>query len=412
MNFEKNKYKMIIVLVLIIIIGVAGLLFFLNKKGVLKLDIIQKIEHNIEQDKKTETVNNPIATMEIEDYGTVKIELYPDVAPNTVKNFIALANNEFYDGLTFHRIVKDFIIQGGAYFPDIGYYKSNEDGILEDTDTEVDRMPEDAPFLSDIDNTISWKDSNDKQYAIKGEFSDNGYDNSLSHTEGVISMARRDYSSYGATEVGYNTAGTQFFIVTKDTPSIDGYYASFGKVIEGMDIVHKIENLETTDETPKNPPTITSIRVDTFGKEYGLPETTDVISIMSLFGLEDTTEKPVNTRLERKQETDKIKQENKNKKEFVQEVNPQLVSIAKQHGYNYISSEVWRTLSNKDYVILLSMSDPRYSLAKYYQLIEFDPNSKMIIKSSGLFNSDDRSIVSAEFIDVWGYNEGKGLLTY
>ena len=84
MNFEKNKYKMIIVLVLIIIIGVAGLLFFLNKKGVLKLDIIQKIEHNIEQDKKTETVNNPIATMEIEDYGTVKIELYPDVAPNTV----------------------------------------------------------------------------------------------------------------------------------------------------------------------------------------------------------------------------------------------------------------------------------------------------------------------------------------
>ena len=73
---------------------------------------------------------------------------------------------------------------------------------------------------------------------------------------------------------------------------------------------------------------------------------------------------------------------------------------------------MWRTLSNKDYVILLSMSDPRYSLAKYYQLIEFDPNSKMIIKSSGLFNSDDRSIVSAEFIDVWGYNEGKGLLTY
>ena len=141
--------------------------------------------------KNTKEFKNPVATIEVQDYGTIKVELYPDIAPNTVNNFITLANNGFYDGLTFHRVIKDFIIQGGD---------KKGDGTG-------------SPYLSDLDSSIS--EEQDKEYAIKGEFKANGYDNSLKHTEGVISMARADYSAYGKTEEGYNSAGSQFFIVTK-----------------------------------------------------------------------------------------------------------------------------------------------------------------------------------------------------
>ena len=210
--------------------------------------------------KLTVDIPNPVATMEVEGYGTVKIELYPDKAPNTVVNFIRLANRGFYNGLTFHRTIPDFMIQGGD---------KNGDGTG-------------SPTLNDIkDNGGS------EEYNIKGEFIANGFNqNTLKHEKGVISMARADYSSLSSTLTtkGYNSGGSQFFIMTEDNESLDGLYAAFGKVIEGMDIVEQIENVEvvTRDQNaeegvdkPVNPPVIKSLTVDTFGVDYGVPETVE-----------------------------------------------------------------------------------------------------------------------------------------
>lgn len=217
-------------------------------------------------EKFTKELKNPIATMEVEGYGTVKIELYPSIAPNTVTNFIRLANRGFYDGLTFHRTIPDFMIQGGD---------KNGTGTG-------------SPSLSDIRDDVEV----DKDYSIKGEFVANGYNkNTLRHVEGVISMARGDYSAYGYTQEGYNSAGSQFFIVTKNTSSLNGLYAAFGKVIEGMDVVHAIENVEVVTrasgengaDKPVNPPVITSIKVDTFGIDYGIPETQDLFNLANIF---------------------------------------------------------------------------------------------------------------------------------
>ena len=207
--------------------------------------------------------------MEVEGYGTIKIELYPDMAPNTVTNFIRLANRGFYNGLTFHRTIPDFMIQGGD---------KNGDGTG-------------VPSLSDILDDVS----EDKTYAIKGEFVANGYkQNTLRHEEGVISMARSDYSSLDSslTEYGYNSAGSQFFITTANNPSLNGLYTAFGKVIEGLDVVHAIENVEvvTRDSSaeegvdkPVNPPVITSLSVETFGVDYGVPETMNVFDVQEWF---------------------------------------------------------------------------------------------------------------------------------
>ncbi len=203
---------------------------------------------------------NPIATIEVENFGTIKVELYPDKAPNTVDNFITLANNGFYDGLTFHRISKDFMIQGG----DI---KGDGSG---------------SPTLSAINKNIEQGSTQDTEYNIEGEFIANGYKtNNIRHERGVISMARQDYSSLGSSIVkeGYNSAGSQFFIMTQNNTSLDGLYAAFGKVTEGMDIVDKISSVEidkSEDEASEKPveaPVITSIRVETFGKNYGIPKT-------------------------------------------------------------------------------------------------------------------------------------------
>lgn len=220
--------------------------------------------------KATLEVKNPIATMEVENFGTIKMELYPDLAPETVANFIALANRGFYDGLTFHRIVKDFMIQGGD---------PNGDGSG-------------SAKISDL------KDGGeDTEYTIKGEFFANGVDNNLKFEEGVLAMARSDYTAYSSslTEESYNSGSSQFFIMTKESSSLNGYYTSFGKVTEGLDVVHQIENVEvkaaesedgTTNEnaevsTPVNPPKITSIRVETYGVDYGLPETLTPFDYMS-----------------------------------------------------------------------------------------------------------------------------------
>lgn len=225
--------------------------------------------------KLTVQNQNPIAVIEVKDYGTMKVELYPEKAPNTVKNFIQLANRGFYDELTFHRIIKDFMIQGG-----------DKEGTGKGNAT-----------LADLK-----EGGEDKNYAIKGEFSQNGfYQNDLRHEKGVISMARSDYSQMGLYEEGYNSASSQFFITTKDTSSLNSQYAAFGKVIEGIEVLEKLENVEVKPaegesseaSTPVNPPVITSIRVDTFGAEYGEPETLEPFDYSSwlqkTYGIDPST---------------------------------------------------------------------------------------------------------------------------
>lgn len=230
--------------------------------------------------KFTLNIPNPVATMEVEDYGTIKIELYPDKAQNTVTNFIRLANRGFYNGTTFHRTMPNFVIQGGA----------------KDGDASA------SPMLSDIMDNVE----NDKAYNIPGEFIANGYsNNNLKHEKGVISMARSDYSTYGYTTEGYNSAGCQFFIMTEDNTQLDGVYAAFGKVTEGLDVVEKIVNTEVyyrdtevdedyevpkdedgneiASDTPKKQPVIKSISVETYGVDYGIPDTVDPFDINSLF---------------------------------------------------------------------------------------------------------------------------------
>ena len=230
--------------------------------------------------KATMKVTNPVATMEVENFGTVKIELYPDLAPETVANFITLANRGFYDGLTFHRVVKDFMIQGG----------------------DPEGTGQGSAKISDL------KDGGeDTAYSIKGEFVANGVNNTLKFEEGVIGMARNDYTSYSSTltEESYNSGSSQFFIMTADNTSLNGYYTAFGKVIEGMDVIHNIENVEvkaaddseetgnTEVSTPVNPVTITSIKVETNGVDYGLPDTLTPFDYMSWmykqYGLDPST---------------------------------------------------------------------------------------------------------------------------
>ncbi|WP_346890820.1 peptidylprolyl isomerase [Clostridium sp. UBA3887] len=174
--------------------------------------------------EKKEGDKNPVATIEMEDGKIIKMELYPEIAPNTVRNFISLANSKFYDGLIFHRVISGFMIQGG--------------------DPEGTGM-------------------GGPDYSIYGEFTNNQFENTLLHTKGVISMARSNDK---------NSAGSQFFIMHGDTPSLDGDYAAFGKVIEGMDVVDSIAKVETgSNDRPKKDIKIKSISVDTFGVTYNEP---------------------------------------------------------------------------------------------------------------------------------------------
>lgn len=223
----------------------------------------------------TYEVKNPIATIEIQDYGTIKVELYPEYAENTVKNFIALANNEFYDGLKFHRIVKNFMIQGG----DI-----NGDGTG-------------SPNLSAIDKNIEKDSEEDIVYSINGEFMLNDYEkNTLKLEKGVIAMARTDYTNYASylgrsvIKEGYNSAGSQFFIMTTDdNVQLTGSYAGFGKVIEGYDVLEKVAEVEvevasesnTEESKPVKDVIISSIRVETFDTTYDIPETHEQYDISS-----------------------------------------------------------------------------------------------------------------------------------
>ena len=240
--------------------------------------------------KCTQKVENPVATMEIENYGTIKIELYPDLAPETVKNFITLANNGVYDGLKFHRVVKDFMIQGG------------------DPKGDGSGGPTFANLYNNQDENIKYKYSNGNtakstdQYTIKGEFLANGYkENNLNLKEGIIAMARGDYGTSSKTLIkeGYNSAGSQFFIMTtNDHTGLSGYYAGFGRVIQGLDVVKKIAEVECTSQksnenqekednntseeisTPVTDVIISSIKVETNGINYGMPKPLEPFNYM------------------------------------------------------------------------------------------------------------------------------------
>ena len=218
--------------------------------------------------------DNPIATITIEgDETPIVVELYPQIAPNTVNNFITLANNGFYNGLIIHRVEKNFVIQ-------MGDPQGTGNG---------------GPTLSAIDSSIEKGSDADKEYTIVGEFTKNGYKkNTLKHERGVISMARSSYSGEVIRE-GYNSAGSQFFICQKDAPSLNGLYAGFGRVISGMETVDKIsevelhvdKNEETGEETKTSKPekdiVISSITVDTKGLEYNKPETQEPFDYTSWY---------------------------------------------------------------------------------------------------------------------------------
>ena len=170
-------------------------------------------------------MKNPVVTIEMMNGDTIKAELYPEIAPNTVNNFISLVKKGFYDGLIFHRVISGFMIQGGC-----------PDGT----------------------------GMGGPGYCIKGEFLQNGFPNSLNHTEGVLSMARA---------MSPNSAGSQFFIMHKDAPHLDGAYAAFGKVIEGMENVNKIADVRTDySDRPMKEQKIKEVTVETFGEEYPEPE--------------------------------------------------------------------------------------------------------------------------------------------
>ena len=280
--------------------------------------------------KLTLDIPNPVATIEVEDYGTIKVELYPDKAPNTVENFIRLANRGFYNGTTFHRTVPEFVIQGGAREGDttaspllsdvynLDEVLANKDlfeailavfynGEYEiDNNTTITKYDEFEKLMSSEEGKSKLDNFLNIEYNITGEFVANGYeDNNLKHEAGVISMARSDYSNWGYTEQGYNSAGCQFFITTDANSGLDGLYAAFGKVIEGMDIVEEISNVdvyyrsedvdsdfetpkdedgnEIASDTPKKEPVIKSITVETYGVEYDAPVVSTVFDMSSLF---------------------------------------------------------------------------------------------------------------------------------
>lgn len=277
---KENTIKIIVTLVILLLVTVAAIWFVLDKdEGANNDDIVNNVVNTTgngndnvnnqsgesgnvleEPNKYKDVEQNPVVTMEMMSGEIVKIELYPQIAPTTVENFISLVSSGFYDGLTFHRVIPEFMAQGGD---------PSGDG------------------------------TGGPDYSIKGEFSENGFKNDLSHEIGVISMARTSEP---------DTAGSQFFIVTNELSyqSLDGLYAGFGKVTEGMEYVYNIVNTETlrddysaeliaeienaggqitTEEmyikymtetteisTPVNPPVIKKMTVETFGYEYDEPE--------------------------------------------------------------------------------------------------------------------------------------------
>lgn len=226
MNTEKATKSLSTILIIVGIIIIVIIAFFAVKENNYEVDYLN-INFEVEENKmnlEQYNTTNPVVAMEIENYGAIVIELYPEVAPNTVNNFISLVQKGFYDNNTFHRLVPGFVLQGG-----------DPDG----------------------------QGSGGPGYHIKGEFAANGFNNDLKHTEGIISMARSS---------SYDSAGSQFFIMLGTATHLDGQYAAFGKVIDGMDNVRYIAANETVANTQSgklvNNLTIKKAVVDLKGKTY------------------------------------------------------------------------------------------------------------------------------------------------
>ena len=170
-------------------------------------------------------MSNPIVTIEMENGDVMKAELYPEIAPNTVNNLVSLCKKGFYDGVIFHRVIAGFMLQGGD---------------------------------------PQGKGIGGPGYSIRGEFTANGFKNDLKHSRGVLSMART---------MAPDSAGSQFFVMHEDAPHLDGQYAAFGKIIEGLDVVDKIANIRTDyNDRPRVPQVMKKVTVETFGVDYPEPE--------------------------------------------------------------------------------------------------------------------------------------------
>ena len=221
---KKNNTTYLYVILAVVLVFLAGLIAYSVGGEKIKEMFTTDVWENME---KLEITQNPVVTIEMENGGIIKAELYPDVAPNTVCNFISLANSGFYDGTIFHRCIPGFMIQGG--------------------DPEGTGM-------------------GGPGYVIKGEFTNNGFKNDLKHTVGVLSMARKS--------TPLDSAGSQFFIMVEDYPFLDGDYATFGKVTEGMEVAFAIVEQPTDSaDKPLEPQVMKKVRVETFGVEYPEPET-------------------------------------------------------------------------------------------------------------------------------------------
>ena len=250
----KDKLKIVIgVIVIIALIVISGIVIY---NGV---------------NAQNEEIVHPVAVFDIQDYGTVKCELYPEYAPNTVSNIIALINAGYYNNKVIYG--KD----------DICLYMAR---TTED-DAEV-------PKISLIDDSIEADSESDYKYEINGEFIANKFEkNTLRHEKGVLSLNRSDYSSYGLVEEGYNSGNAQFSIMMNESSNLNGVYCAFGKVTEGLEILEKIYNEaqveENTDETSSESsmkkfatmPVISNATVETYGVDYGKPETHEAFDIQS-----------------------------------------------------------------------------------------------------------------------------------
>jgi len=240
---------------------------------------------------KNDKKHNPVVTMEVEGYGNVKLELDPEAAPNTVKNFIRLAQRGYYNGKTFSDVQEGLVVGG-----------------LDDVSGE-EKKEMVAPKLSDIKDGVA--ENEDKEYSIPGEFIEKGHKNMLSHQRGVISMTRTTYNDYqqeiamiqmigygdyinGVVDKMYDSQAAGFFILTEDEIGYDGTYSAFGRVVDGMDIIDEISKLElekNTDSEGKettstgivNAPVIKNVTVDTYGVDYGVPETEDAYDFEAIF---------------------------------------------------------------------------------------------------------------------------------
>lgn len=253
----KNISKFFIVLIIIAVVLIGTLCYGYIRKATYKPE-------------------NPIVTIEIEDYGTIKMELYPDKAPNTVENFIALINSGYYNGRTFYNVDEKYVQAG--------------DGTGNGTGSAT---------LSEVNPKIEKGSAEDTAYAIESEAYYNGYtNNDLPLEEGYVAMATSYYSM--------DSASSEFFIAATDYTEYNGYYAVFGKVTEGMDIVEKISKLETKTETtkneetgkeektetlePVNPPVITKVTIEENGGNYGVPETIEAFDyyewLMDYYGID------------------------------------------------------------------------------------------------------------------------------